>query len=196
MIRGLPTTLAVVASTGAGLIHLALGPEHLEELGVLGWGFYVAAALQLGWVALVVAARAVQRDRVTEARWLPAVAIAGIAMNVAILGAWVVSRTVGLPAGETPWVPEAVGRPDVVSAALEIGIVALLAVQWPAAGLPNALVSAPRRGGARIAAALAMAAIVAGTVAGLTPGEPHLAGHEAASSGHVHMLEVAEEPTP
>lgn len=31
---------AIAASAGAGLIHLAHGPAHVEELGPLGAGFY------------------------------------------------------------------------------------------------------------------------------------------------------------
>jgi hypothetical protein len=191
--RGLATILAITASTGAGLIHLALGPEHLEELGALGWGFYVAAALQVGWVAAVVAAHAVTPDPAADGPRLRAVALAGIAMNVAILGAWVVSRTVGLPTGETPWVPEAIGRADLISAALEIGIVAILAAQWRTAGTAQLVRVAPRRGPARLAAVLSFAAIVAGTAIGLAPDDAHAAAHDETQGGHVHTLEVAKE---
>jgi hypothetical protein len=188
MTRGPATVIAIAASIGAGLIHLALGPEHLEELGALGWGFYLAAALQLGWVVAVLGAPGRRRVR--------GVAFAGLAINVAILGAWVVSRTIGLPAGETPWVPEPVGRADLISAALEIGIVAILALQWRSAAAPRLGRAVPRRGPARLAAALSMAAIVAGTAVGLAPDDAHAAAHAAESGAHVHMLEDAAQPTP
>jgi hypothetical protein len=199
MTRGPAIAIAIAASIGAGVIHLALGPEHLEELGALGWGFYLAAALQLGWVVAVLAVLAgvaARRAPAPRTRRVRGVALAGITMNVAILGAWVVSRTIGLPAGETPWVPEPIGRADLISAALEIGIVAIVALQLrPAVGsrLGGAV---PRRGPARLAAVLSTAVIVAGTVVGLVPDGAHAAPHEETSSAHVHMLEDATQPTP
>jgi hypothetical protein len=200
MSRSLATLIAIAASIGAGLIHLALGPEHLEELGALGLGFYLAAALQLGWAIAVVAVLAVPSS---ADRRLRAVALAGIAMNVAILGAWVVSRTLGLPAGEMPWVPEAVGRADLICAALEVGIVGTLAFQVrsaleasPSTQASRARRTLPRREPVRLAAALAIAAIVAATAAGLAPDDAHAAAHDEGEGGHVHLMDNMGEPNP
>ncbi len=59
-----------------------------------------------------------------------AIVSSGIAINLAILAAWLVSRSVGLPAGEHPWTPEAVGTSDAITAILEGGLLlGLLRIQ-------------------------------------------------------------------
>ena len=79
---------AVALSLGAALIHLWVTPEHFEEW----WGYgtfmlaaFVAQAIYavflLGWP-----------------RW-PLLLLAGASGNLAIIGMWVVSRTVGTPIG-------------------------------------------------------------------------------------------------
>jgi hypothetical protein len=106
--------LLIALSVGAALIHLAAAPEHLDELGALGFGFLLAAALQAAWAC---------------AWWLRptrGVAWLGIALNAGIAVAWAWSRLVGLPAGETPWQAEAAGTPDVASTVFELLIVVLL----------------------------------------------------------------------
>ena len=111
-------TISVAASLAAAAIHFALGPHHVEELGALGLGFYLAGILQAGFaVALVVGRNTVRAPR--------AFVVAGTGVNATILAAWVVSRLVGLPAGPQPWTPEAIGVADSVSAALEVLIVAM-----------------------------------------------------------------------
>ena len=166
---------AIAASVGAGVIHLALGPEHLEELGTLGLGFYLSAGLQLGWAMAVAFVLWVGR----ASRLLRALAGGGIAINGAILAAWAFSRLVGLPAGETPWVPEAIGPADAVSAVLESGLVLGLAA-W-LRGAP--VLARPRTvRGSLLAAALAVAVIGAGTAFGLN-GEPHSHGADAVHEG-------------
>jgi hypothetical protein len=114
VVRTIVTVLVVALSAGAALIHVAAAPEHLEELGVVGLGFPLAAALQATFAA---------------AWWLrstDSVARLGIALNGAIAIAWAWSRVVGLPAGETPWQPEAAAAPDVASTVFELLIVAVL----------------------------------------------------------------------
>jgi hypothetical protein len=111
--------ILIAASLGAAIIHFAHGPEHIEELGALGLGFYVSGALQVGWALLALAA-----NRSAARSWLARAAFpTGVALNVAIILAWVVSRTVGLPAGEQPWTPEPVGLADGICALLEAGVV-------------------------------------------------------------------------
>src|SRR3982751_3103984 len=78
--------LLIALSLGAAAIHLAAAPEHLEELGLLGIGFPLAATLQAAWAA---------------AWWIRPTngnASLGIALHGAIALAWAWSRGVGLPA--------------------------------------------------------------------------------------------------
>jgi hypothetical protein len=48
------------------------------------------------------------------------------AINAAVIGLWLVSRTIGLPVGPEPWTREAVGTADIVCSALEAVVVVLL----------------------------------------------------------------------
>ncbi len=126
-------------SGGAGMIHLAAAPGHFAEIGDLAGGFVAAALFQLLWI-----------------RWCLAgpshgtVAI-GIAGNLAIIGAWAWTRTVGLPFGELGGVAEPVGFPDAASVLLEVALVGGLLVR--ALGLDRALA---RRGPARTLASIAV----------------------------------------
>jgi hypothetical protein len=63
------------------------------------------AAFQLGWAALVVL-----RPSREALIW-------GAAANGVIVALWVMSRTVGVPVGPQPWVPEPVGAVDAIAAA-------------------------------------------------------------------------------
>jgi hypothetical protein len=112
------TASAVVGallSASAAVIHLAAGPEHVEALGDLGLGFYWAALIQ-GAFAFVWLASSMSR----RLAWF------GIAANLALVAAWALSRTVGLPlaAGGA----EPVGTADAVTVLLEVGLMALLAL--------------------------------------------------------------------
>jgi hypothetical protein len=130
-------------SAGAAVIHLVAAPGHYVELGDLGAGFLVAAALQGAWI-----------------RWCLAgpsrrTALAGIALNVAILGAWAWTRSVGLPVGPFAGGPEPIGLPDGASVVFELLLVAGL--------VPIALqldLAASRRGLARELAAVAIVPVI------------------------------------
>jgi hypothetical protein len=109
--------LLAALALGASAIHFAVVPEHSEEFRPYGSAFFVLALVQL--VAAI--------EFIRSSRLRPRFAAA---IGVASLGAvivWIVSRTVGLPTGPQPWTPEAVGLADVVSCALEIGLVVVLA---------------------------------------------------------------------
>lgn len=120
---GAPTSASLYAGLGAalaaaaGLIHLAAAPSHVESLGLLGWGFVLVAMLQGTWAL----SWAIQPSR--------GMAIAGIAMSLAIVAAWAVSRTAGLPVGPQPGVPEAPGAADVTATGLELALVAVLGLR-------------------------------------------------------------------
>jgi MFS family permease len=106
-------TLAVVLSTAAGVVHLAVMPAHFREFWLFGAFFLVVALLQLLWGALV-AWRASRR-----------LLLAGVVGNAAIVLLWALSRSVGLPVGPEPWTPEGVGLLDVLSTLYELAVVAL-----------------------------------------------------------------------
>ena len=105
--------IVIVASLSlsAAAIHLAAAPHHYAELGDVGAGFLVAGVFQAAW------ARAALTATTRRTAWI------GIIVNLGIVAAWIVSRTVGLPVGPAPWTAEAVGSADLVSTALELVIV-------------------------------------------------------------------------
>jgi hypothetical protein len=176
-------SLGVILATlslGAAAIHLAAAPSHYVELGDIGAGFLVAAALQAWWAHAILGEPA--------RRTL----LAGAAINVGILVAWLVSRTAGLPVGPTPGVAEPLGLPDGASTAFEALIVALVAIR--ASDLDRWLTSrcaivrpllavgvVPVVGLVVLTTSLASLAIVAGADHGM----PH------ADGGHAAMVEGA-----
>jgi hypothetical protein len=106
----IPVVLAL-ASAGAGVIHLKVVPEHLEEFTPFGVGFIALGVFQLLWAAAVLI-------RPTA----PVLAM-GLVVSVLTIGVWVVSRTIGLPLGPEAGEPEAVGSLDAAASALEAVIV-------------------------------------------------------------------------
>lgn len=161
--------VAGAASLGAGLIHLVLGPEHLEELGPLGYGFYLSATLQIGWAAAVGIGLVAWRDRpFVRSAW--PLALSGIVINVTILAAWMVSRVVGLPAGESPWTPEPIGLPDTIAGLLEAVIIIGCGALLRGRSIARVAGSVALRGAATL---LAIAVIGVGTAVAMSP----VAGH-------------------
>jgi len=100
----------------AGVVHLAVVPEHWQEFRLFGIAFLLMAAFQLGWAAQV--ARAVSRD----------VLIAGLFINATLVALWTLSRTIGLPLGPESWAPEPVGLLDSLATASEIAIVVIVLI--------------------------------------------------------------------
>lgn len=117
-----------LAAVGAGVIHLAFGPEHMSHWAPLGVGFYASGALQVLWGALLLR---------RESRLLLRVGALGSAL---FLGVWLLSRTTGLPAGPEAWTAEALGRADLLCALLETAVAtgALTLLRRPGAGLEPA----------------------------------------------------------
>lgn len=111
----LPFTVALL-SAGAAAIHAAVAGPHFEEWAPFGILFAAAALGQVVWGALVL---------VRPSRLLLA---AGAAGNAAILGAWALSRTAGLPVGPEASTPEPIAALDAVASAFELGIVVVAAV--------------------------------------------------------------------
>jgi hypothetical protein len=106
------TTLSI----GAAAIHFAVVGEHFQEWW--GFGLFFSA---LGWFQALWAVGYALRPT----RWLAWLAIA---VNGATIVVWIWSRTIGLPFGPDPGMPEAIGVPDVLSTALEVLLVIGLVV--------------------------------------------------------------------
>jgi hypothetical protein len=106
---------AATLSLLAALVHLWVTPEHFEEWWGYGAFFVVAGAAQILYAPIVVL--------------LPTriVLLGGIAGNLAIVGLYLLTRTVGIPffgpeAGEV----EGFGFVDVCATASEVGIAVAL----------------------------------------------------------------------
>ena len=112
-------TIAAGLSFGAAAIHLAVIVPHLDE----GIGFS-AFFLVVGWFQML-------WPLIHVLRRTSAIALTALVVNLMVAGIWLVTRTVGMPFGPTPWVPLPIGLVDVVATGLELGIVGLL--------LPHAL---------------------------------------------------------
>lgn len=102
------------ASLGAGLVHLAVVQEHLQEWWLYGVFFAVIGAAQILW-----ALAALALDRAP----LLAYVLAG---NLGLVALWAVTRTTGLPIGPGPWTAEAASRSDVLCVLLELGVAGAL----------------------------------------------------------------------
>ncbi|HWW52640.1 MAG TPA: hypothetical protein VNY84_02635, partial [Acidimicrobiales bacterium] len=103
-----PVLALALASLGASVIHAAVCPAHFREATAFGVFFVVASALQAAW-ALLVLRRA--------GRTLLMVGFVG---NIAVVGLWAVSRTVGIPVGPDVWHPEAITGADSLATTLEL----------------------------------------------------------------------------
>jgi hypothetical protein len=100
-----------VSSLAAGVIHVAVVPEHLKEDWVFGIFFILAGALQIVWAIPVFFGPSALAY------------VAGALGNGALIGIWVVSRTIGLPIGPEAWMPEPVRAPDITATLLELLLV-------------------------------------------------------------------------
>ena len=105
--------IAAAMSFGAATIHFAAVQPHLEEFVpyAIAFGALGVGQLGLGFALL---------------RGWPLAQAASVVLSIGVLGVWVLSRTVGLPWGPEPWVPEAIGSPDVISSVFEAAIAGLL----------------------------------------------------------------------
>jgi hypothetical protein len=145
---------------GAGAIHMAMAPSHLGESAIEGVGFLVAAWVQLG-LAVAVLLRPTRT----------VLAAVGVT-SFALIGAWALSRTVGLPFGSQAWHAESVSVVDGVCVALEA--VALLL----AAGVLSTMARA--RGAALLGA---VTALVLATAAVASPAARDHAAHSHGEHG-------------
>ncbi|MBA2276048.1 MAG: hypothetical protein H0W00_05025 [Chloroflexi bacterium] len=103
-------------SLGVGMIHAAVVTDHFSEGTVTGLFFVVVAVFQLGWGVMF------------ALRPQHGLAALGLSFNILVIGAWVVTRTVGLPFGAHPGIPEPMATPDLLATLMELVIVAGTAV--------------------------------------------------------------------
>src|SRR5436305_11234585 len=101
-------------SLAAGYVHVAYVSSHLREWWGYGAFFIAAANLQVLFAALLVR---------WPRRWLP---YAGIAMNLAIITMYFVTRTSGIPLGPHRRVVEDAGAIDWLTTAAQVAIIIAL----------------------------------------------------------------------
>ena len=127
----MPTTtrrLAAAAMAAAALIHLVLIPEYLEEKAYIGVLFAVSVPPSV-WLAAVLWRRSATRA------W-----VLGTLLALGMAGAFVVSRTVGLPGFDESGEWEPLGLASLV---VELGFAVLAG-----AALLAAAKAMPRKAGA------------------------------------------------
>ena len=165
--RAAARLVLAAAAAGAGLIHFAVAPAHLAEYRPLGIAFVVAGVLQLLW-----AAGLLRRDSVRLLR-------VGAAGSLVFVGAYLVSRTVGLPFGPAAMQAEPLGTADLVCCGLEV-VTALGALALSSS--PRLLVRPLRAGTVAVTAALLLG-VTGGTGVALAapPAHQHQHGHEGPS---------------
>jgi hypothetical protein len=158
--------IAGLASLGGGAIHATCVGTHGDERSVI-LSFAVIAALQIGWGALAL---------VRAGRW---VSLAGIAINGAALGGWVLSRTSGISFIDGFETAESPGFPDTLAAVLAgvalLGAVAARAKRYEWVARPRPVL-----------VALAGVAVLSVSVPGMVKTGDH---DHAATSGDGHDME-------
>ena len=139
-----PRLLLVALGLAAGAVHLAMAPIHASASTTEAVGFAV-----VGWAQILLAIALLIRPN-------RGVLITTIVLNAAVIGAYIVSRTVGLPVGAHPGDKESVELIDMMvtifEAFLVVGAVALLLK-------PNSAAAKTETGGLSFATILAASAI-------------------------------------
>lgn len=122
-------------SLAAALLHSALIAEHLSEWWAYGAFFMLAMAAQ-GVYGLAIVGTDVMEGRPIHEHWAPrtrrAFYLAGAIGNALLVGMYVLSRTVGVPAGPEKGEVEAVTAFGVVTKLVELVLLALLLLLWRA----------------------------------------------------------------
>lgn len=194
---GMPHRIGLSAlSLGAAALHFAVVGDHIEEHVPFGVAFAVVAWLQAAWAVAIVAAPERRLLRLLQA---------GVVGNLLVIGAWVVSRTAGLPFGPHAGEPEAASAVDVVATSLEM-LVVLGCVAVLLAGDRQAHRARPRSSvlaGALATCTVAVTVTVAlatspdhGHDGGSHDGEvAHAGSHHDGGAGH-HVVTGSGEPDP
>lgn len=93
----------VIATAAAGVIHAGVTKRHFDEYWLYGVFFAASALAQLTWAGIALR---------HPSRLLVELAAAG---NAAVIGLWIVTRTVGVPLGPGAGEVEGAGAPDVAA---------------------------------------------------------------------------------
>jgi hypothetical protein len=107
----LVAVILALVSAGAGAIHFAVIRGHFDEYWLYGLFFIVTALFQLVWATAVI----VRPSNV--------LLVVGILVNAAIVGSWILTRTVGLLVGPSADEVEPVGLADALATAFEVVVV-------------------------------------------------------------------------
>jgi hypothetical protein len=110
-LRDAARLLVAAAATGAGAVHIAFAPAHIQEWLPLGVGFLLAGVVQVLW--------GVHISRNESSRAL----LFGAAFSALFVGVYVMSRTTGLPLGPEAFEPEGLGAADILCCTLEVLVI-------------------------------------------------------------------------
>ncbi len=155
-------------SAAAGAIHLVMVGSHAEASTLDGLQFAVAGWLQLGLAFWLFS----RPNRLAYAL--------NLGLNLGLIGAWAVSRTVGLPWGAHAGVAEEVGRVDLLCVVAEVILVVISAALL----LRPQLAMTARGPVVGVLAAVPLLTVMALTTAALASGEAAEHGHGGADHSH------------
>ncbi len=108
---------AAVLSFGAAGVHFSIIGAHFDEYWVFGVFFVLLTWFQVAWGLGILVRR--------QTRWMW---VLGGAVNLAVVGLYILTRTKGLPIGPEHWSPENAQFSDVLCTCLEAGIAVLALV--------------------------------------------------------------------
>lgn len=171
---------AVVASIGAGAIHAAAAGAHAEHPQTV-MAFTALAALQIGWGVWALRS---ETDRVTKLGW---------GLGMAAVAGWAVAKTVGVGFVAGLDVPQPIGTPDGIAAALAGAWLMMLALSRLRIGSAGAISRPPAVVASIAAVVLALVAVNAtGVHENGAVGDGHGHGVGSAASG---VAPVPYDPT-
>ncbi|HEX2383955.1 MAG TPA: hypothetical protein VHI95_15025 [Acidimicrobiales bacterium] len=179
-----PSLLRVAASfsIAAGVIHLVMVPPHAGESMAEGLGFALA-----GWFQIITAWLLLTRKH--RSILLP-IAVA----NAAFIGAWVWSRTAGLPVGAHKGIKEAVGFVDLTTIGLEVALLVTCALL---ARRPRDTKTSTSKRGLHLALAVIIGVFALTTAAVASPGARNHGAHThddgTAAAGHDHGTTTVDD---
>ncbi len=141
--RGELLQMAGALSVAVGVIHLLVSPEHLAEWVGYGFFFMVAGIAQLayGLALLLLPWLSDDSDAFVRGtmRGVRKIYLGGVAVNLAIVALWIVTRTVGIPLGPQAGSVEPLDALSLVATIVELALVAMLSLlaQHSAAQAPG-----------------------------------------------------------
>jgi hypothetical protein len=172
--------VAASLSVAAGVIHLVMVPSHAGESAAEGISFALA-----GWFQLLTAWLLLNR---TSRALLTPIAVA----NTVFIGAWVWSRTAGLPVGAHAGERETAGFVDGTTVAFEVALLlACLVLARRSTRRPSS-----NPWGMRVGLVVMVAVVALASAAIASPSARDHAGHDAVddkglaalSNGHHHAI--------